>query len=227
MPPEDPFVAEFTLSSPDIRGLAELVPDAELRLVDEFRDQRGLDHGIFWVAADDFERFEESLSASTLIDSWECLVESDSRRLYDILVTKGSELAEAIELSREYTIVWQVMTTQHSHLFVSAIVPDRTTLQAFREELRTRGFDFTLRRVTSEIDTEADGGPSISDAQREVLELAYERGYYQQPRAVTLAEIGAELGISESAVSGRLNRGLSQLIADCLDVDDPPADATR
>jgi len=212
------FIAEFTLSSPEIRVLAELVPGVELRMVDHYVDRSGVDHGIFWVTAEDYDGFEEAISESRIIDAWERLIEIPTRRLYDIVVSETGELVGAIETSREYNIVWQTMNAHQGRLFVRAMIPGRSAIRTFRREIRDRGYDFSLERVITDIEPALSDGLSISVRQREALVLAYERGYYRQPREVTLEEIGEELGISESAVSGRLNRGLATLIAECLDV---------
>ncbi|WP_455565422.1 helix-turn-helix domain-containing protein [Natronobacterium gregoryi] len=46
--------------------------------------------------------------------------------------------------------------------------------------------------------------------------LAFDRGYFDSPRAVTMEELGDELGISQQAVASRLWRGIDQLLATTL-----------
>lgn len=226
-PESEAFVAEFTLSSPEIEALAELVPDVELRMVDEYRDADGKDHAIFWVIAEDFDRFERGLTGSGIIESWASLVVVSGRRLYDIVVAKEGELVGAIELSRRHRIVWQVMSAHHGHLFIRAIIPNPSSIREYREAVVEQGYDFSLERVMRDVTSELDDGGSITPRQREAIVLAYEFGYYRQPREVTLETIGEELGISESAVSGRLNRGLERLIEHCLGLDGPPGSTSE
>jgi predicted DNA binding protein len=57
---------------------------------------------------------------------------------------------------------------------------------------------------------------TLTDAQHEALVLAYERGYFDSPRGVTLAELGAELGVSQQAVGARLRRGIRRTLARTL-----------
>lgn len=52
---------------------------------------------------------------------------------------------------------------------------------------------------TSEVDLS-----QLTDKQRETLELAVDRGYYESPPRVSLAELAAEFGVSTSALSQRL-----------------------
>lgn len=62
------------------------------------------------------------------------------------------------------------------------------------------------------------GGDSyeLTDTQREALVLAYERGYFDSPRAVSLDTIADELGITQQSLSSRLRRGHRRLIGGTL-----------
>jgi predicted DNA binding protein len=59
-------------------------------------------------------------------------------------------------------------------------------------------------------------GYELTDAQREALVLAYERGYFDSPPEVSLREIAEELGITQQSLSSRLRRGHRRLIAATL-----------
>ncbi|AFZ71865.1 helix-turn-helix domain-containing protein [Natronobacterium gregoryi] len=62
---------------------------------------------------------------------------------------------------------------------------------------------------------EVDVG-SLTTKQLRALELAYTRGYYEQPRETGLEELSAELDISKSAVSQRLRAAESKLVVAVL-----------
>lgn len=61
--------------------------------------------------------------------------------------------------------------------------------------------------------TPLETGGEMTDAQREALSLAFDRGYFETPRETTLSELADELGISQQAFSLRLRRGTRHLIA--------------
>lgn len=94
---------------------------------------------------------------------------------------------------------------------------------AFQQCCKDHGLSFEVTRLRSvaEITNEAD--PKITPAQREALLLAYERGYFSQPRGTTQAELADELGVSSAAVGNRIRRGMANLIestlADGIDSD--------
>jgi predicted DNA binding protein len=57
---------------------------------------------------------------------------------------------------------------------------------------------------------------SLRPEQRQVLELAAERGYYETPRETTLDDLAAELDCPRSTVSYRLRRAEAELVAGFL-----------
>ncbi len=62
----------------------------------------------------------------------------------------------------------------------------------------------------------------LTDAQLEALTVALERGYFEVPRRATLADLAAELGVSDSAVSQRLRRGVAAVLVRALGEQSPP-----
>lgn len=65
-------------------------------------------------------------------------------------------------------------------------------------------------------------GPStpldaVTPRQREVLETAFETGYFDVPKATTTEEIGAELGLDPSTVREHLRRAQQNLLTEVLD----------
>ena len=60
----------------------------------------------------------------------------------------------------------------------------------------------------------------LTDGQTEALVAAYEHGYYDEPREASMEELASTLGVSNTAVSGRLRRGSARLIeAALIDAD--------
>jgi predicted DNA binding protein len=56
----------------------------------------------------------------------------------------------------------------------------------------------------------------LTDSQREALLVAFETGYFEEPRNATLGEVAADLDISQPAASGLLRRGIKRLVASSL-----------
>ncbi|WP_128223968.1 helix-turn-helix domain-containing protein [Halobacteriaceae archaeon SHR40] len=52
----------------------------------------------------------------------------------------------------------------------------------------------------------------ITDKQREAIETALEKGYYENPRQASLSDLAEELGVTDSAVSQRLGAAETKLV---------------
>ena len=101
------------------------------------------------------------------------------------------------------------------------LVPDREALHAIWQRTREEGFEFEIIefRRQSRTDPEYPGGDAPTEEQREALLAAYEHGYFAEPRETSLEELAEELGISPTAVGGRLRRGMRSLVGMTLVVE--------
>lgn len=106
--------------------------------------------------------------------------------------------------------------------------PDQASLQAFVDAANDHGLKLTLHEQLDSDIPLSDGGMGLSPKQRETLRTAYEAGYFEVPRRVTLEELATEIGISEQGVSERLRRGLSTYLQAVLTEDgSSPDDGKR
>jgi predicted DNA binding protein len=77
---------------------------------------------------------------------------------------------------------------------------------------RDHDIPVSVASVHSLDSTDSEAERELTEAQCEALVLAYERGYYDSPRAVTLADLATDLGITGQALGSRLRRGTKRLI---------------
>ena len=93
---------------------------------------------------------------------------------------------------------------------------DRSDIAAFQRRCRELDIPITLTELHSltPLDTGVESG--LTESQHEALVLAYERGYFDSPRKVTMTDLGEELGISQQAVASRLRRGLKHVLRNTL-----------
>lgn len=100
---------------------------------------------------------------------------------------------------------------------------NRTDIATFQRLCRERDIPVTMTALHALTPLESGSEATLTVAQREALTLAYDRGYFNSPRDITLEELGAELGISQQAVSSRLRRGIYRLLGSTLSaVSDQP-----
>jgi predicted DNA binding protein len=94
----------------------------------------------------------------------------------------------------------------------------RDAISEFRTNCQDNDIDIEITAVHALLPIQAEGY-DLTDPQREALELAFERGYFDSPRATSLEDLADELGISQQALSSRLRRGHRRLIDGTLVTD--------
>lgn len=89
----------------------------------------------------------------------------------------------------------------------------KAPLSALVADLRNDDVPVTVVRLTEDRPGRGRTGGRLTAAQYEALQLAYTEGYFEQPRAVSLEALAAELGITRQAFGGRLRRALATIVA--------------
>lgn len=93
--------------------------------------------------------------------------------------------------------------------------PRREHLSAFYRDCADRGIALDVREV-NHTRPFGDAEIPLTEPQREALLAALDEGYYRIPRDLTLEELARKLGISDTALSQRLRRGLTVLLTSTL-----------
>ncbi|RKD98281.1 helix-turn-helix domain-containing protein [Halopiger aswanensis] len=167
-----------------------------------------------WVAGVGRSRAETAFDADPEVETYELLVETSARHLFtvdfvrgagperlcDVLLADGGSLLEA----RGTNGWWRAR----------ARFPDRGTLCDAYDRLVDRGVNADLRRLTDVTDVaqHTKASSRLTPQQREALEAALEYGYFEIPRAISMAELADELGISHQALSERFRRAYETLV---------------
>lgn len=92
----------------------------------------------------------------------------------------------------------------------------RDDVAEFWRRCRERDIQITMMALHALTPVETATEATLTDTQQEALELAYERGYFESPRQVTMEDLGEELGISQQAVASRLRRGTRSILGQTL-----------
>ncbi len=93
---------------------------------------------------------------------------------------------------------------------------DRSDVAEFQRLCRERDIPITMTALHALTPLETGTEAALTDAQQEALILAYDRGYFNSPRDVTMEELGQELGISQQAVASRIRRGIRRILGSTL-----------
>lgn len=112
----------------------------------------------------------------------------------------------------EYDCIPRTTGFNDDHLIVETYLPDRERLSELVDALRDVTDGVSLRRLSRIDDTDDERSTTVTlelydltPKQREAATKAVSAGYYQTPRETTVGDLAAELGISKSAMSRRLN----------------------
>jgi predicted DNA binding protein len=118
--------------------------------------------------------------------------------------------------------VVQDITITDATLEITFLVDDTETLRTVIDDLRGTAETVTLRRLVESCERPQSREPTVldrdalTDRQREVLETAYEMGYFRKPRAARAGDVAQELDISTTTFTEHLAAAQRKLLGDVL-----------
>ncbi|SER53694.1 helix-turn-helix domain-containing protein [Natrinema salaciae] len=211
-------IAEITLVHPELvlTPTIEAVPEMESELEYQTIAAPGTYYLFFKVTGDSFDPFEAALATDPTVSEPTVIIDGGEFRVYRMRLTS----AERLVLPEAAALGLRILhaTSGRGGWIATLEVPALETLQAFRAYCRDRDVEFTVDRLYHANEGEQEASPlyGLTPVQRETLRLAYERGYFEEPRDASVEDLAAELGISSSAVSSRLRRALEALVANTV-----------
>ncbi|MDX1748160.1 MAG: helix-turn-helix domain-containing protein, partial [Halobacteriales archaeon] len=167
-----------------------------------------------WVESGQVDAVVATLDRSSVTEEVEVVHEADGETLLRVeWASKVNGVFGAIEASEG--VILEGTGSSEEGWTLRLRFPDRTGLSEFYRTCTREGISLDLKEVHglhSGHDTEA----GLTAEQHDAIRLALERGYFAVPRRITLIELANELGISDTAASQRLRRGLNSLLSATL-----------
>lgn len=210
------YIADFTIRSPLMKEAAEAVPETTFEMVDLQLLDGEKPRYIFWANGRRFAELDLALESDRTVDSFACLTDEETRRLYRVNFTESGKEMMTYKDACKCDIVFLKVTATNRGTRVRAQIPTRDRLRAFCSSCREKGVPFELERLFRDESLGSGVDYGLTERQCEALVLAYQRGYFGTKRETTLEEIAAELDISRQAFADRLRRGQEHLIANTL-----------
>ncbi len=171
---------------------------------------------LVWAEGGDFEAFEAALADDPTVTPPRQTMNFVSRRLYVLELTEEGRQTCIYPLMVDEGGLVREMTATSDGWRLRVALPDRRALTHLHRFCRESGIDFDLRRLYVRADETGVSAYGLSPKQRDLLLQAFEAGYFEVPRKITLSELADEFGVSNQALSERLRRGVRTLIAQTL-----------
>jgi len=163
----------------------------------------------FWVEGPTSEQVDTVLRDSELVENMVVVDTVDDRSLLRCdCPSNGTKLLPAIT-GAGVALLSAVGTGPGWTVTIRGT--DRAAIASFDEHCREIGLGITVTDI-HDLSAGQTNVSTLTAAQETALCVAYERGYFDQPRCCTLDDIAAELDISRQALSSRLRRGYRSLI---------------
>jgi predicted DNA binding protein len=192
---------------PTIRSL----PDASIQVVPHSGTDP--DTGMFFFmvehADDDFEAIEAQFDRDHTVEAWTRVADDETAHIYRLQHTPRTKLVTP-EATKVGGFTLEAKSTSQGWR-IRLQLPDREAISELWEYCREEGISFELAQMYQQEGIALDGEP-LTEPQRTTLLTAYERGYFDEPRGTSHKEIAELLGISPTAVGGRIRRGTARLI---------------
>lgn len=205
------FIAEFRVEIPPLSRASEAVPQMRLSGEDIVLEDDRPRKFAFTAHGTRFDEFEAGLETDPTVRDHTRLAKFEETAHYVVTYDTDVDTLGTYHVAVEQDIAYSNVQLRDGEYHVRARVPDRPALATLRTHCREHDIPFRLERIYEE---EAPNAvvEVLTDAQREAVELAYDRGYFDSPRETTLDAVADELDISRQALADRLRRGHKKLV---------------
>lgn len=174
----------------------------------------------FRVATGDRRLFERHARSGPAVERLDHVEVDDEKHLYeaswggraatvaaDVVASEGAVLE-----GRAASGTWNFRLRFH----------DRDQVREFQRACIDHGTPLDIGKLYDDDASSVRERYDLTEKQYVTLRTAYEHGYFEEPRATDLYDLGDRLDVSPRAVSQRLRRGLSAVVGDTVVVDDSP-----
>lgn len=152
----------------------------------------------------------ERLSSLEPIEDWELVAEKEDTFLYLVDFTAPG-LPDMSEQADELVGTCDPTVNELEDETTVSLVGEQEAIREVLREYEDAGMSPELRSL-GEYEGDEDPLDSLTDRQRETVEMAYEMGFYDVPRDASAEEVASELGVDASTVAEHLQRAEKNLL---------------
>lgn len=208
-------IADITIPTEDfvLGRTMQAVPDTRIE-VEQLVPVGRLAFPYFWIEETDADAAETALSEQSAVKTVTQADRLDGRVLFRIEWTE--DVDHFLDNLTEYEASVLEATGTDDEWQFQLRFKSYEVLSAFYRACVDKGMDIQLDRVHNPVEAASSARFGLTENQERTLLTAFKGGYFDIPRGTTIQELGEALGITDSAVSQRLRRAESALIAATL-----------
>ncbi|MFC6887733.1 helix-turn-helix domain-containing protein [Halorubrum trueperi] len=200
---------------PTLKALDEIT----IRVVSQGTTAPGATDFPFLIEYKDRTEVESRLEGDPTVERYELVDWTDETGIYYISHTPETLLISTVVTEVNGFLVHT--ETKGSGWLVRLLLPDRKSLNTIWEYAMENDMTFKIIEIYGSEDAGTETSYGLTDEQTAALKTAYEEGYFGEPRKTSLDGVADEMGLSSTAMSGRLRRGMRNLVAATIvDLDD-------
>ncbi len=200
-------ISESGYQKMGLEELATLVREAGLREFEELAC-----HGDGAVIQIELERRvnEDRLDELDYVDQWELVTGSADRSLYIIEFTAPGLAKDIAEHADELIGTCSPDVTDRG--VTMSLIGEQDDIRRVITGYMDAGVSPELRKL-GDYNGQSRPLDTLTDRQREVVETAYEKGYYEVPRQASTDDVAKQLGVDPSTVAEHLQRAERNLLS--------------
>jgi predicted DNA binding protein len=192
---------------PTLRAL----DDVEIHVVTQGMTDPGRTAFPFLIEYDDRAALESAFDADETVAGYDLVDWTDGTGIYYVEYAPETVLISTVVAEVNGVLVHT--ETRGDGWLARLVLPDRSALTAVWDYARDHDMTLDIVEIYGNEDVAGERSYGLTDEQRSTLLLAYDHGYFSEPREASLGDVAAEIGLSSTATSGRLRRGIRNLIA--------------
>lgn len=192
----------------------QTLEDVDIKVVTQGNTNPGTSEFPFLVEYPDRAALEGTLDEDPTVDEYELIEWADATGIYYIEHSPETKLVStAVSDANGFLVHTE---SEGSGWLVRVLLPDRTALNSVWEYALDNDMSLDIIEIYRNENAGSESSYGLTDEQRTALLMAYEKGYFVEPREMSLDALADELDLSSTAMSGRLRRGMRNLIAATL-----------
>ncbi|MFD1641221.1 helix-turn-helix domain-containing protein [Halohasta litorea] len=188
--------------------------DVDIRAITHGNTAPGATVFPFLIEYNDREQLEQALADDQTVEAYDLIDWTDHTGIYYIEFTPETKLISTVVTDVNGFLVHTEAV--RSGWLVHLLLPDRNALNEIWEYATENDISLDIIEIYGNSGTGDEVSYGLTEEQRIALKTVYEGGYFNEPRDISLNEAAAEIGLSSTAMSGRLRRGMRNLISATL-----------